>query len=95
MDREEAFRGIVDAISARPIDSDVVSQARQILKKQGEGTLVEAAVVLGFFEGMTKITDATGKKPMPGFIWTSMRIIFAVIRFIYEKWMAIFRTSWK
>ncbi|CAB9499777.1 expressed unknown protein [Seminavis robusta] len=86
--REEALQGLVAAVTCRPVDLATVSKARDVvLQDQGEGTLVEAAVVLGLTDAVTKVTDATGKQPLAGLLWTFLKFVFAILRYLYEKWM--------
>lgn len=85
--REEALLELVKACAQRPFDEETVLKARTtVVEGFGEGTLVEGAVCLAFFEGMTKITDATGKKPVSGLMWTMMFYVFTFIRFLFELW---------
>ena len=94
--REEALQELVQAVAARPLNPKALAQARKKLldnPQNGEGTLVEAAVVVGMFEAMTKITDTTGKKPMTGLLWIFLRVVFAMFRFVYEKWMWLFGSA--
>ena len=89
--REEALRGLVTAATARPVDLEQVTQARQlVLKEQNEATLVEAAAVLAYKDFVTKITDASGKPPAPALMWSILRTVFAILRFFFETWQKIF-----
>ena len=92
--REEALQDMVNAVTTRPVDREAIAKARAVLQSQhGQGTLVEAAVCVAFFEGMTKITDATGKQPVSGLLWSFMRCVFAMLRYLFELWVCIFGSS--
>lgn len=83
--RDSDLEGLVAAITSRPFDMDNLIKARdQVLEGHGEGTLIEAALVLGYSECLTKINDATGKKPLPSALWTFLKVVFGIARSVYE-----------
>ena len=89
-ERNKALQSLVTAVTSRPVDPDAVAKARKALVDTSggggtEGSIVEAAGILGYKEAMTKIADATGKKQVSSFIWIMLRFIFGIFRFVYEK----------
>jgi hypothetical protein len=83
--RDDAIGALVAAVASRPVDMDSLIRAQdKVRKEQGEGTLIESALVLGWMEGFTKVTDATGRKPLPSFLWSCAKVVFGILRSIYE-----------
>jgi len=81
---------LVNAATKRPVDKDALDKARSLLRdKYGEGTLTEAAVALGFKDGMTKMTDGVGKTPMPAMLLSVLTNLFGILRFFFELWTRI------
>jgi hypothetical protein len=87
--RDNALEGLVAAVTSRPFDMDNLIKARdEVRQEHGEGALIEAAMVLGYSDCLTKITDATGKRPLPSILWTFLKVVFSIFRCVYENCLA-------
>lgn len=84
---------MVNASTKRPVDKGALDKARSVLREYGEGTFTEAAVVLGFKDGMTKMTDGIGKAPMPAGLMSVLTFLFGILRFCFELPTRIFGSS--
>lgn len=63
--REQALELFASICSSIPFDDGQLSEARaNVVKEGGKELLVEASAVVGAFEAITKLVDATGRQLM-------------------------------
>ena len=88
VDNSKRYKLLEDLITtavSRPVSMSAMEQARKALVEgEGEATLVEASALIGAFEEFTKVTQGTGRPPLPESMTTIMRFVFGIIRFFYE-----------
>lgn len=76
---------LVDAALVRPLNKARLEEVRTTLvEHEGKACLVEVSAVIGAMDMFTKITQATGRPSLPKAMTNIMRIVFAIIRFVYE-----------
>ena len=72
-------------VSQRPFSRDrAVAIAERLRTEESMETLVETACGIGCAESYTKVSDATGKAPIPGFMSLAMRRLLPVLRFFHS-----------
>ena len=82
----QALVALVDATVAR--DATAVARARTMLvASMGHAAMIDAAAVIGGFDGITKVADATGIPLEPGKaeVSAAWRDSLGVDRFVTEK----------
>lgn len=76
---------VVEEALVRPLDKAKLEEVRTtLLQHEGEACLVEVSAVIGAMDMFTKITQGTGRPPLPKAMTNLMRLVFAIIRFVYE-----------
>jgi hypothetical protein len=70
---------LAQCVTSRPLNRHALALARhQVIEELGQGALVEAAGVVGVFEMMTKLVDATGKQLPRRMFWLGQVLVSAI-----------------
>mmetsp|Transcript_23975 Transcript_23975/g.55929 ORF Transcript_23975/g.55929 Transcript_23975/m.55929 type:complete len:86 (+) Transcript_23975:934-1191(+) len=77
------------AVATRPLDHAKIQQTgKQLALTYDEAVLVEASATAGSMEILTKVVDATGRKPPPHVAQGIVRIVLAIHKFVASPFVA-------
>ena len=80
MRRNEVLTRLADAVSDRPMNTNVIKEAAlEVEAKLGREVLVEAACICGAFEAFTKIADATGKDAQSAGMLKAIEVVMGTV----------------
>lgn len=78
--REEALRTLGKTVGTLPFDAEAVRKACMVVEEEGGPELaVEACSIVGAFESITRVADATGRRKPPQGIMRVVKVVNLIV----------------